>query len=81
MLVFTKKEINIHKKIIIQQKRNKPFGNPYNNRASTNKTYVLTPCKVFVQMFFYYKEIKCLYITKLRCTSNMQAAAHILWVY
>lgn len=64
MLVFTKKKINIHKRIIIQQKRNEPFSNPYNNRASTNKTYFLTPCKVFCadvlllqgnKVFVYYK--------------------------
>lgn len=59
----------------------KSFSNPYNNRAKMNKTYFLTPCKVFVQVFFYYKEIKCLYITKIRCTSNMQAVAHILLAY
>lgn len=39
---------------------NKSFCNSYNNIASTNKTNVLTPYKVFEQIFFYYKEIKFL---------------------
>lgn len=57
-----KKEINIHKRIIIQQKR-KSFSNPYNNNiASTNKTYFSTPCKVFVQIFFFLQGDKvCVY--------------------
>lgn len=77
-----KKVIDIHKRIIIQRKRKKSFSNPYNNnRVNTNRTYFLTPCNFFVHVFFYYKEIKCLYITKLRCTTSNQAAAHILWVY
>lgn len=65
-LYLQKRKIDIHKKNwnnYNTTKEKKSFRNPHNNdRANTNKTCFLTPCKVFVQIFFYYKEIKCLCI-------------------
>lgn len=67
--IYKKSEINIHRRIIIQEKQS--FSNPNTNIITCMNRILEGLCAELS-----YKEMKSLYFTKLRSTLNMKAAAH-----